>query len=513
MSTKTTIMSDALLFKRQFLLSQKAITSRPADFKESDFAGYKVYAHQDLDVTFAGDDAHGVNLALFGFILDAEAPRKNNLEILNDIARRADLMHSSAQVFRQYSGRFVLFVSKGDDLYAFNDPCGLRTLYYTRNEDGLCLGSSTEILKLATHIEKGQRHDAYMASAYVAGSMEHWLPSGCSLYENVGGLAPNHFLRLSDLAQVRYWPNGPIGTLDIDEGAKEAARIMENLVLAANERFKLAIPMTAGWDSRLVLALSRKIATTTFMYTLRYRSLRKSSNDIKIPRHLLSSLGLQHKVLNCKSVVPDRDFTTAYETNTVPSHYNDWGKIAYGILKAYPQDRVCLKGNCSEIVRCYYYPKGHHLPVDSYTQIVALEKGWAGIPFIEQRIQAWFDGAADAAQKNNISILDLFYWEQRMGSWQAQSQSEWDIAQETFTPYNHRGLLETMLAVPAGFRKAPDYLLYEKIIQLSWPETLNYPINPPERERGIKPVLAKLGLYEWAKNRRDNVRALLNAFS
>ena len=45
------------------------------------------------------------------------------------------------------------------------------------------------------------------------------------------------------------------------------------------------------------------------------------------------------------------------------------------------------------------------------------------------------------AKANNISILGLFCWEQRMGQWHALYQYEQDVAIEEFCPFNNKGLL------------------------------------------------------------------------
>ena len=190
---------------------------------------------------------------------------------------------------------------------------------------------------------------------------------------------------------------------------------------------------------------------------------------------------------------------------------DDWGSIASGMADAYPADRVCMKGNCSEIARCFYYPSGRHDPITSADQLVALEAGWREIGFACDQVSVWFDAARPVSGSANIDILDLFYMEHRMGSWQAQSQLEWDIVQETFTPYNHRGLLEVLLSAPAALRSAPDYRLYGMICKAMWPQVMKLPVNPPAGAKSPK-VLAKralrrMGIYDVARSVYRRVRS------
>ena len=244
----------------------------------------------------------------------------------------------------------------------------------------------------------------------------------------------------------------------------------------------------------MVLSASNSIARDIYFYTLQYRNLRSGSSDIEIPRKLLRSLGFNHHLIDCR-VSPDLEYIEFYKRNTSMAHNDDWGSIAYGMHGEYPQDRVCIKGNCSEICRCFYYKTGKQFSMSSVEQLIELEIGWNSLPFIYDQLSDWYPQANAVAREAGVDILDLFYWEHRMGSWQAQRQLEWDIIQEAYTPFNHRALLEIMLGVSSDLRCAPDYILYERMIQALWPECMNQPINPPQTVKDrVKNVLLRLGL-------------------
>jgi hypothetical protein len=181
------------------------------------------------------------------------------------------------------------------------------------------------------------------------------------------------------------------------------------------------------------------------------------------------------------------------------------GKIAFGMLGSYLSDRVVIKGNCSEICRCFYYNKGNHPPFIPVNQIIDLEGGWRELPFACEAISEWYDKTKSVSEATGVDLLDLFYWEHRMGSWQAQSQLEQDIAQETYTPFNHRGLLEKMLSIPTSYRSAPHYDLYKKLCEALWPDVLNEPINPSDditnnSQEKLKRLLRLFGLEKITKN-------------
>lgn len=476
------MMNSNLLFRRQFLMTPDSCAPL-SHWQQARVGRYHLYAHPDVQLTTATSADGNVTVALVGYIIDPANPESSNADVLNVIAGFADSVAALSDYLCSVSGRFVLILSSPAETLLFHDPCGFRTVYYTKYQGQVFIGSQPSIFKQVLPLTEGERFAFYMGSAYVKTRIEHWLPSGCSLYEEVQQLVPNHYLRLSTLEQVRYWPRRRLFERPAFEVVAEAADLLPRIMLAAANRFKLALPLTAGWDSRTILGASKNIADQIYFFTLQYRDLTPEANDIRIPAKLLRSLGLQHHIIDCDIAVPD-PFREMYERNAVPAHMNDWGYMAYAMFTAIPPDRVCVKGNCSEIAKCFYYKYGTHPPVTAADQIIALVNGWSTIPFIRKQVSVWYDQASAVAAEANVDILDLFYWEHRMGGWQAQGQLEWDIVQEAFTPANHRGLLELLLSTPAALRCAPDYRLYRMLLKALWPEVLRQPVNPvPARKR------------------------------
>ena len=290
--------------------------------------------------------------------------------------------------------------------------------------------------------------------------------------------------------------------LELDDAVHEVAELLTKLMHAANNRFKLSLPLTAGWDSRILLAASHNIVPDIFFYTLQYRDLNLKSNDIKIPMKLLHSIGHKHHIINCQTAL-NLEFNSIYEKNISMGH-KDWGNIAYGMLGSYPEDRICIKGNTAEIGRLSGLSGRTIKSVDEITNYIV--SGWDTVPFIKKQLSLWYREAHAITNEYEIGLHNLFYWEHRMGSWQAQSQLEWDIIQETFTPFNHRGLQEITLGVSLKFRSTPNYILYQKIAKTLWPEVMEYPINPPENIKDrIMRVLSYFGLKEVIRKRYKKV--------
>jgi len=136
--------------------------------------------------------------------------------------------------------------------------------------------------------------------------------------------------------------------------------------------------------------------------------------------------------------------------------------------------------------------------------------GFADVPgnrFAIKHFGTRLSEAHGIANTYGINVLDLFYWEQKMGNWQAMSQAEWDIAQEVFCPFNCRSLLTTLLSVDEKYRRPPEYQLYEKLIRYLWPETLSLPINPSKGFRStIKGLLVRANLFQSLRLRFNHMK-------
>ena len=57
------------------------------------------------------------------------------------------------------------------------------------------------------------------------------------------------------------------------------------------------------------------------------------------------------------------------------------------------------------------------------------------------------------ARESGINVLDLFYWEQRLGNWGAVRNSESLIAIEKVDPFDSHLLCEVFLGVEASKKK------------------------------------------------------------
>ena len=266
---------------------------------------------------------------------------------------------------------------------------------------------------------------------------------------------------------------------------EKCSQILQNTMKAACARFDLALGVTAGIDTRILLAATKDVKDKILYFTNMHYD--ENYPDIRIPANLLPRLGITHHVFRNP---PESDtFKESYYESTAfarPMKSTD----IHCTFKNIKPGVVLVNGNVAEIGRCFY-----HLWPQSKTDARGLSAlmSMADNPFAVKHFEEWLSDAKTACQKAGINIKDMFYWEDRMGNWAAMTFSEADIAYEIFPPFNCRSLLANILSVNPKYRKPPSYTFHKRLAEYMWPETMQEPVNPPANfQQRIKSILQRL---------------------
>jgi hypothetical protein len=476
-------LDKRLLFSRQFIITDTPI-SVYTFWNSNKFASFNIYTHPLLNTNYVSNENKKTELFLIGYVFNPYDGLKDEKQILYDVINAAGNFNDICKAIANLSGRFVLVLSFDNTFYIFNDPGGLRSVYYTKYENKIYIGSQPGIFSKFIELEKTQNYFEFVNSSYYKTNVDFALPCGVTLYKNLNHLVPNHYLNISTFQQYRFWPSESIKPRVLDESVGEISNLFSNLLIQAHNRFELSLPLTAGYDSRTILSFCKPFINDVYIYTLKYRQLTESSDDIQIPRLLTESIKTPHNLLSCQ-IEMNQKFLDTY-SNSVDLYHPDWAQIAYGLQLNYPQNKLMLKGACSEIVKCWYHNLINKKDIYSGFHLAKLETGWEKMNFITEAIELWLIDAKQICMDANINILDLFVWEHRIGNWQANCQLEWDIVQEVFSPFNTRPILELMLGIDTKYRQNDKPIFLEKIIDHSWKELNQFPANPRKFSTIIK---------------------------
>jgi hypothetical protein len=310
-------------------------------------------------------------------------------------------------------------------------------------------------------------------------------------------LLPNHYLDIRRREARRYWPIEPIRRLDLDVAVSRSCAYLQGILKSMAYRHPLMMAVTSGTDSRTILAASKDLRGRIY-YFINNHSLGHGHPDITVPRSMFEKIGVPFHIHDVP-VDMDEEFKRIYLGNTFFRTERLLTTI-YNVYFRNHGEKVNVTAT-GEIGRNRYGAEPRQL--NSY--LVAYKLGHkAGCRYMIRQCDKILGELLPVARQFGVNMLSLLYWEQMIGNWGAIVNSESDIAIEEFDPYGSHLLYELFLGVDERYARYNEEpcVLFREMIRTTWPELLEWPINPPHtlRERAVR-MMEKTGLFgllkEW----------------
>ena len=287
---------------------------------------------------------------------------------------------------------------------------------------------------------------------------------------------------------IRFYPVSIIQELPLDEVAKRASLMIKDYIDAISLRHKTAIAVTGGYDSRILFLAS--LDTDSKYYVLKKKNMSGNHYDISIPKQLTSIYKKEFHVITIKKKEKN-EFSQEYTKSIdFPRYLNFTGDIF--------KNHVYLSGKISEVARNYFGYKKNITPKD-----LSILNGYSIHTFPIKQYSEYLSKNNTIFKKLNYNLLDMFYWEEKMGNWAAKSKTESESLKRTvIAPFNSRDLLTLLLSVNRKFRDSHNNILYNKIIYYlsdNNKKVLKLKINPCPKQKIIK-LLKKIKVYNLYSN-------------
>jgi hypothetical protein len=249
--------------------------------------------------------------------------------------------------------------------------------------------------------------------------------------------------------------------------------------------------ITAGWDTRLLLASSREYKEKIFYYVNKPSSFNDSTKDIKIPKNLSRKLGFKLNIID----IPDEvstEFKEYFSSNNILSH-EKLLSVFYNVYKNKWDRTYTVSGAMANgVARIYMpFPKGYEITGKN----IALLADYGDSKYVIRELDKWCDQVIPICEKTGIKIMYLYQWEQDNAHWAALTSSEQDIVREEIRPFNNRRLIELLWSLEDKYRYQHHPIIYIKIMQILWKEVLETPINP-SRKSNLFRILRLLGIEQ-----------------
>lgn len=468
---------DLLLFRRQFLAGATPVRFRET-WRVTKFANLYVSCHPDLEVNKVATD--NSELLGLGHILDPADVTCGTDGVLKRIIAASRTFADFEQAISALGGCWLIFAKIGVECRLYPDAAGMKSAFYTPSSkmEHMWVASQPRLL----HELFDHSVDTHITSEFLRSKYQNSWPGEITPYVNVRQLLPNHYLELKVGSAHRFWPKECIDSLDIKVGAERVRSIMNRLIASAGSRKDLYMPLTGGHDSRVLLACAGTLRDHIKFFTVVDPDT--ELHDVVIPRKLARMFKIDYSVLRTQPA--DNEFTKLYWRNTSYMLSDPSNIKVYTYFNKF-EDAFILTGAGAEIARCFYYGDGNH-PLRVSAENLAALSGYEGNPVAVRSFASWL---TDVPTDVNINLLDLFYWEHRVGNWGAMIMTGKDMVCETIPPFNCRQLLEAALGVCQDARKRP-YHLVRKILEITEPDSLSIPFNTCLKERIFNTTKAAL---------------------
>lgn len=450
---------DSTLFRRQFLLTDGPTSLAPERFTHRRIAEGHLYHSPELPVAHLVD-AEGTSWVLLGEGL----PLSGDLgpqEVLQSCPTKA-----VPAAYRQWDGRWMLI----GDGQVHTDLRGSIPAFYT----DAALSSTPGILRPGhlprPGLSKSERCD--------------WFPAPGSGFEGVHRLLPSQVLRLADRVCVPRKLPQPAGL-----GQDDVLRVMRESLrrtISTVQHERLVVPLTAGWDSRLILAACLDAGVEVLCVTLTYPQISKA--DKELPPLLAQMAGYEYRQVR---PVPweqrARSAGDLYDAH-VGGHIRERDR-AFLQRRQYdwvrPGDAI-LRGLGLDVLR-----EAHHVwPPEGVEDVDGIIDYFQPSSVQEQglrRYLAWLE-----EDQQSIRFGPRFAAEQGESAWSAVSDVALDLTGgHSLNPGNAWSFSEAVLSLPVEYRAAAWH--HRQVIDQIDSRLLSLPVNPPESRWRPRRIASALG--------------------
>jgi len=372
----------------------------------------------------------------------------------------------------QLSGKWLAILLTDEEERIYLDPGGSLTAVYCPSMN-MVAGTTGLIL----YTEETQDRSEFAQQMPIPEAVTMY-PIGMTPRHGIERLLPNHSLDLRNWKSRRDWPRADLGTTwNTAMAAREVAAITRRNITAVAARFPLQLALTAGYDSRTILACARSHLGTAKFFT----SVLPSDAawlDVSVGRRIAKDLGLAHEVIAYEE--PDERDKEVWLHRTGCAVGNNLSYLGMRSAQQLDRSHVYLTGYVSETARDFFGPRMDRLNPAWRTNGIRAENliALTGAPVRKDalaRAEVWLAGQPLREPEH---ILALFYLEQRVGGWVAVLGAPFaDISMFELWPLNNRRITEIMVTLPHEYRR--NVGLNKDIIAQEWPELLRHGFNEP----------------------------------
>jgi hypothetical protein len=435
-------------------------------------------------------DKRGVTWRLLGLALQSDPDAPEPLEQLAGNEQSALL-----ETYGSWSGRWILI----SDSEIHLDAGGLIGCFYRTIQHGSTTelwASSSPALIVAIPGRECIRRDGPKLHP---GKGMDWFPLPRSGFAGVRKLLPTQILSLVPMTDRRVLPRPSLMNGQKPTTYHEALNTLQRSLVTSLSRLRKSdeaiwLPLTAGVDSRLILAAARQADLSLTTFTQQYPLM--ESADRQLPPLLARELGYKHRQLR-----PGRFSRTRralFDAHTAGECVDgDRRFFAHGQWEMIPAPALILRGGVFELGRCYFHRKFPEPDARDLVELIATRFHFGEFHPTSTvhlaGITEWVEWTARTSQPG-LDWRDRLYLEQRIAGWVSSIEQALDLTSYTRAYIaNCHAYMTTVLTLPETARRTGQHHI--DLIGRMAPQLLRFPFNPADG----KSALSRRLRDEWCE--------------
>jgi hypothetical protein len=460
----------------QFILTRSQAWI-PESWNKKKLHSWHLGTHPSLPVvqfTFANSN---ITCTLLGFIASASGEILENGQTLSLSFSEKNFVDEFENWLYAHCGRYVAILTGSIYERVYLDPFGsLATVFSAKAETV----SSTNML---IPYNEGLNDNLALINKFEIPLKSNYFSLGLDPRHNVERLLPNHFLSLADWSSSRHWPtedftvcNNPL------EIVAEIGTMLGDTIKSFAEHYgRVQLPITAGGDSRMVLAGARETRDKIDLFTF---DLEPSVDpaDLRVGSSVASQAKLPHAIYTGHppgEIELRRWLWRNGATVTAPVGWKN-----QHAFRSMNPDYPSFPAVAGELGRPIVYRDMEE--IINPLNVPALLQRWH-IPVIPETVAAAQSWQTDLNTSDAMTMMGLFYLENRVGCWASPVlYSQCLTGCCCVYPYNNRRIISLLLSLPKNYRLRENFVI--DLIRQKWPALL-YPAFSNESR---KAWLAKL---------------------
>lgn len=469
--------------KNQYIISSEKLPTLPDGFSLHSFGNYNVYKDSALELYQSQNEK--AEVMILGFIINPFQPKQTNLEIVENLCKNK----TANQLFEELeslSGRYLILYKNETDFVLFHDMFGQRQANYTFSNSKLVISSS---VKLLIDYTKGKviyipNHELLMADKGFK-LFDQWFLGDLTWDQNIKKLLPNFYLDLNSEV-VKRIPLFEIINVSKKEIIEYSNQVVKGNYQAIQFRYdKIFQALTAGYDSRTLLAQSKEVWEDVQFYTFQRGDV-NSKKDAEIAKKLSNQFKFSYKTI--PKLAKNQGFEAFYKSQfiiprTTPKFYNVLYFRQFEKFKT-----INISGDGVQMVRNLRNVNQLETP-----EILFDSLGFSHHSYHLENFREWLNDAKEFAVENGVLISDLFTQEIAQAQLTARWSHEFDLSGcEEFNPFNHKKMIYSILKnIPVSERIGPNYQFQKELMESSIQNITKIPFNPPTWKDRVKKLIGK----------------------